>query len=286
MFCSLFTLFGVSPVMDYTITPKEFEQFRTLIYQECGISLNESKKILLVSRLSKRLRTLELDSFQAYYDMVSGETEGEEFTLLLDLVSTNKTDFFREPKHFDFLRERILPTLQSTRRVRIWSSASSSGEEPYTIAMTLYDSVPDPERWDFQILASDISTRVLARAALGIYEDERVRDLSPDLVERHFLKGTGERAGMIKVKPHISQMVRYRRINLMDDTFPIKNPLDLIFCRNVMIYFDRPTQAQLVTKFYRYLKPGGYLFIGHSESLQRLEQPFKAVAPTIYQKET
>ena len=120
--------------MDYTITPKEFENFRALIYQECGISLNESKKTLLVSRLSKRLRTLELDSFQAYYDMVAGETEGEEFTLLLDLVSTNKTDFFREPKHFDFLREQILPTLQSTRRVRIWSSASSSGEEPYTIA--------------------------------------------------------------------------------------------------------------------------------------------------------
>lgn len=271
--------------MDYTITSKEFEQFRALIYQSCGISLNESKKILLVSRLSKRLRALELDSFQAYYDMVSGETDGDEFTLLLDLVSTNKTDFFREPKHFDFLRERILPTLQSTRRVRIWSSASSSGEEPYTIAMTLYDSVPDPERWDFQILASDISTRVLARAALGIYEDERVRDLSPDLVERHFLKGKGGRAGMIKVKPHVSQMVRYRRINLMDETFPIKSPLDLIFCRNVMIYFDRPTQAQLVNKFHRYLKPGGYLFIGHSESLQRLDQPFKAVALTIYQKE-
>jgi chemotaxis protein methyltransferase CheR len=271
--------------MDYTITPKEFEQFRSLIYQECGISLNESKKTLLVSRLSKRLRTLELDSFQAYYDMVSGETEGEEFTLLLDLVSTNKTDFFREPKHFDFLREQILPTLQTTRRIRIWSSASSTGEEPYTIAMTLHDSVPDPELWDFKILASDISTRVLARAASGVYEDERVRDLPPDLVERHFLKGTGERTGMIKVKPNINQMVRYQRINLMDDTFPIKTPLDLIFCRNVMIYFDRPTQAKLVKKFYRYLKPGGYLFIGHSESLQRLDQPFKAVAPTIYQKE-
>ena len=257
--------------MDYTITPKEFENFRALIYQECGISLNESKKTLLVSRLSKRLRTLELDSFQAYYDMVAGETEGEEFTLLLDLVSTNKTDFFREPKHFDFLREQILPTLQSTRRVRIWSSASSSGEEPYTITMTLYDSVPDPERWDFKILASDISTRVLARAASGVYEDERVRDLPPDLIERHFLEGKGERAGMIKVKPHLIEMVRYRRINLMDEAFPVKEPLDLIFCRNVMIYFDRPTQAQLVTKFYRYLKPGGYLFIGHSESLQRLD---------------
>ena len=281
----LFATYGAPLDMNYTITPKEFEQFRALIYQECGISLNESKKTLLVSRLSKRLRTLELDSFQAYYDLVSGQTESDEFTLLLDLVSTNKTDFFREPKHFDFLREQILPTLQSTRRVRIWSSASSSGEEPYTIAMTLYDSVPDPERWDFQILASDISTRVLARAASGVYEGERVRDLPTGLVERHFLKGKGERAGTIKVKPHLSQMVRFRRINLMDDTFPIKSPLDLIFCRNVMIYFDHPTQTQLVTKFHRYLKPGGYLFIGHSESLQRLDQPFESVAPTIYRKE-
>ena len=177
--------------MDYSITPKEFEQFRTLIYQECGISLNESKKPLLVSRLSTRLRTLELDSFQAYYDLVEGQTESDEFTLLLDLVSTNKTDFFREPKHFDFLREQILPTLQSARRIRIWSSASSSGEEPYTIAMTLYDSVPDPERWDFQILASDISTRVLARAASGVYEDERVRNLPTEIVARHFLNGKG-----------------------------------------------------------------------------------------------
>lgn len=178
-----------------------------------------------------------------------------------------------------------MPTLQSSRRIRVWSSASSSGEEPYTIAMTLYDSVPDPDRWDFKILASDISTRVLARAASGVYEDERVRELPAAIVERHFLKGKGSSAGMIKVKPHLTQMVRYRRINLMDENFPIKAPLDLIFCRNVMIYFDRPTQAQLVNKFYRYLKPGGYLFIGHSESLQRLDQPFKAIAPTIYQKE-
>ena len=271
--------------MDYSITPKEFEQFRALIYQECGISLNESKKTLLVSRLSKRLRTLELDSFQAYYDLVAGRTESDEFTLLLDLVSTNKTDFFREPKHFDFLREQILPTLQSTRRIRIWSSASSSGEEPYTIAMTLHDSVPDPDQWDLKILASDISTRVLARAASGVYEDERVKHLPTETVERHFLKGKGDSAGMIKIKPHLAKMVRYCRINLMDDTFPIKTPLDLIFCRNVMIYFDRPTQAKLVSKFHHYLKPGGYLFIGHSESLARLDQPFKTVAPTIYQKE-
>jgi len=272
--------------MEYTITPKEYEQFRTLIYQESGISLNDNKQTLLVSRLSKRLRTLKLDSFQAYYDLIAGQTDSDEFTLLLDLVSTNKTDFFREPKHFDFLREAILPTLGSTRSIRIWSAASSSGEEPYTIAMTLYDAVPDPEQWNFKILASDISTRMLARAASGVYEEDRVRALPKEIVERHFLKGVGDRAGMVKIKPHLAQMVRFRRINLMDDAYPINAPLDLVFCRNVMIYFDRPTQAQLVTKFYRYLKPGGFLFIGHSESLQQLDQPLTAVAPTIYQKGT
>ena len=271
--------------MKYSITPKEFEQFRALIYQESGINLNDNKQTLLVSRLSKRLRILQLDSFQAYYDLIAAQKDGDEFTLLLDLVSTNKTDFFREPKHFDFLREQILPVLGSTRSIRIWSAASSSGEEPYTIAMTLYDGVSDPERWDFKILASDISTRVLARAASGVYEEDRVRALPKKIVERHFLKGVGDRAGMVKVKPHLAQMVRFRRINLMDNTYPIKTPLDLIFCRNVMIYFDRPTQAQLAVKFYHYLKPGGFLFIGHSESLQRVDQPFTAVAPTIYRKE-
>jgi chemotaxis protein methyltransferase CheR len=270
--------------MEYKITPKEFEQFRALIYQECGISLNDNKQTLLVSRLSKRLRTLELDSFQAYYDLIADQTDGDEFTLLLDLVSTNKTDFYREPNHFDFLREQILPVLGSARSMRIWSAASSSGEEPYTIAMTLYDGVADPERWDFKILASDISTRVLARAASGVYEEDRVRTLPKEIVERHFLKGVGDRAGVVKVKPHLARMVRFRRINLMDERYPIKTPLDLIFCRNVMIYFDRPTQAELAAKFYRYLKPGGFLFIGHSESLQRLDQPFTPVAPTIYQR--
>jgi len=271
--------------VEYRITPNEFEKFRTLIYKKSGISLNENKQSLLVSRLSKRLRTLQLDTFQAYYDLIAGRTDSDEFTLFLDLVSTNKTDFFREPKHFEFLRERILPELGATRSIRVWSSASSSGEEPYTIAMTLYDAVSDPERWDFKILASDISTRVLVRAASGVYEEDRVRALPKKTVERHFLKGVGDHIGMVKVKPHLTQMVRFRRINLMDESYPISAPLDLIFCRNVMIYFDRPTQAQLATKFYRYLKPGGFLFIGHSESLQRLDQPLVPVAPTIYQKE-
>ncbi|MBL8074388.1 MAG: protein-glutamate O-methyltransferase [Nitrospira sp.] len=271
--------------MDYGITSDEFLRFRKLIYDESGISLGDQKQTLLASRLSKRLRDLGLTTFTEYYEQVTGDTTKEEFTRMLDLISTNKTDFFREPKHFDYLRERILPELEKEKRIRIWSSACSTGEEPYTIAMTLYEGVSDPQRWDFKILASDLSTRVLAKAASGLYEAERVRDMSPELVKRHFLRGRGESEGLLKIKPHLASMIQFRRLNLMDDRFPIKSPLDLIFCRNVMIYFDRPTQEQLVNKFYRYLKPGGHLFIGHSESLQWVEHPFKVMGPTIYRKE-
>ncbi len=270
--------------MDYAITDEEFERFRSLVYRESGISLNDSKKSLLVARLSKRLRTLGLATFRDYYERVLEEPAGDEFTQMLDCIATNKTDFFREPVHFEFLRERVLPALDSLKRIRIWSSACSSGEEPYTIAMTLFDGVAAPLQWDWKILASDLSTRVLAQAAPGVYEEERVRELSPEVIRRHFLKGRGREAGMVKVRPHLSDMILFRRINLMDERYPIKTPLDVIFCRNVMIYFDRPTQQRLVNKFHRYLKPGGHLFIGHSESLQWVTHPFRAVAPTIYQK--
>ena len=271
--------------MDYAISSDEFLRFRKLIYDESGISLGDQKQTLLASRLSKRLRDLGITTFTEYYERVTGDPTKEEFTRMLDLISTNKTDFFREPKHFDFLRERILPEQSGEKRIRIWSSACSTGEEPYTIAMTLYEGVSNPQQWDFKILASDLSTRVLAKAATGVYDAERVRDVSPELVKRHFLRGRGDCEGSLKVKSHLASLIQFRRLNLMDERYPIKSPLDLIFCRNVMIYFDRPTQERLVNKFYRYLRPGGYLFIGHSESLQWVEHPFKSLAPTIYQKE-
>ncbi|MBX3328008.1 MAG: protein-glutamate O-methyltransferase [Nitrospira sp.] len=271
--------------MDLEISTEEFQQFRTLIYDESGISLNDQKKGLVASRLSKRLRELGLSTFSDYYKQVTGDPSQEEFTRMLDLISTNKTDFFRESKHFDYLREEILPHLAQEKRIRIWSSACSTGEEPYTIAMTLFDGVSDPGQWDCKILASDLSTRVLAKAAAGVYDAERVQDVPPETVRRHFLRGRGASEHLLKVKPHLSTMIQFRRLNLMDDQFPIKSPLDLIFCRNVMIYFDRPTQERLVNKFYRYLKPGGYLFIGHSESLQWVTHPFTVVAPTIYRKD-
>lgn len=271
--------------MDYPISALEYDHIRTLLYDECGISLGDNKQSLVVSRLSKRLRDLSLDSFDAYYEYVTNDGSGEEFTRMLDLLSTNKTDFFREPKHFDYLREEILPKLERDKCIRIWSSACSTGEEPYTIAITLHEAVKNPALWDFKILASDISTRVLAHAAAGLYGEDRINTIPPDVAKRHFLKGRGDSAGLVKVKPHLSKAIKFRRLNLMDDTFPIKTPLDLIFCRNVMIYFDRPTQERLVGKFFRYLKPGGHLFIGHSESLQWLKHEFQTIMPTIYRKE-
>ncbi|MBH0201225.1 MAG: protein-glutamate O-methyltransferase [Nitrospira sp.] len=270
--------------MDFEISTEEFQQFRTLIYEESGISLNDQKQGLVASRLSKRLRELGLSTFSDYYEQLTRDPSQEEFTRMLDLISTNKTDFFREPKHFDFLREEILPQLREEKRIRIWSSACSTGEEPYTIAMTLYDGLSDPAQWDCKILASDLSTRVLAKAAAGVYDAERVQGVPLETVRRHFLRGRGASEHQLKVKPHLSAMIQFRRLNLMDEQFPIKSPLDLIFCRNVMIYFDRPTQERLVNKFYRYLKPGGCLFIGHSESLQWVEHSFTSLAPTIYQK--
>ena len=270
--------------MEFSITADEFHRFQELVYQQAGIALSDNKKSLIVSRLSKRLRELELPTFQSYYEYVVQSQDEEELTQLLDLISTNKTDFFREPTHFEFLKNQVIPTLVHTKHIRIWSAASSTGEEPYTIAMTVYDAVENPEQWNIKILASDISTRVLAAAAKGIYEEERIKDLPKALISRHFLRGKEQQEGYVKVKPHLSKMVVYRRINLMEDRYPIRSSLDVIFCRNVMIYFDQQTQAALMAKFNRYLKPGGYLFIGHSESLQWVDHPFEYVGPTIYQK--
>lgn len=271
--------------MEYAISTEEYQRFRRLIHDKSGIALGDRKQSLVKSRLSKRLRDLRLSTFSEYYDLVLNDPKGEEFTRLLDLISTNKTDFFREPKHFDFLRDRILPELADEKRIRIWSSACSTGEEPYTIAMTLFEHAQNLAEWDFKILASDLSSRVLDKAAAGTYSEDRFRDVPPEVLKRHFLRGRGASAGLFKVKPHLAAVIQFRRLNLMDSQFPIKNPLDLIFCRNVMIYFDRPTQETLIKKFHRHLKPGGYLFIGHSESLQWASHAFRSLAPTIYRKE-
>lgn len=268
----------------FQITDGEFKRFSELVYRESGIVLKEHKRSLLISRLSRRLRQLGLKTFQAYYEYVVGKGGTQEFIQMLDAISTNKTDFFREPHHFEFLRDRILPALDPVKQIRVWSAGCSTGEEPYTIAMTVCDGVTAPLQWDCRILASDLSTDVLEQAAAGVYDIERLQGLPAAVIRRHFLKGRGSCKGRLKVKPHLSDMVVFRRINFMNERYPIKTPLDIIFCRNVMIYFDRPTQERLVARFHRYLKPGGYLFIGHSESLQWVRHSFSNAGPTIYRK--
>ena len=262
-----------------------FKRFRALVYRECGINLTDHKRAMFSSRLQKRLSQLGLTSFQDYYDLVVGGHSDTELTTMLDYISTNQTEFFREPHHFMFLRERVVPELAADKTIRIWSTACSSGEEPYSIAMTLSDTIASPSTWNCRILASDISTRMLAKAATGQYSHEKINSLSSDLVRRHFLLGKGNHRELVKIKPHIANMAVFRRINLMDDRYPIKSLLDVIFCRNVMIYFDRETQAKVLARLFRYLKPGGYLFIGHSETMQGISDAFHYVAPTIYRKE-
>ncbi len=278
--------------MNMTMTEQEhplnndvFKRFRALVYRECGINLTDHKRAMFSSRLQKRLSQLGLTSFQDYYDLVVGGHSDAELTTMLDYISTNQTEFFREPHHFTFLRERVLPDLAVDKTVRIWSTACSSGEEPYSIAMTLSDTIDSPSTWNCHILASDISTRMLAKAATGQYSHEKINSLSSDLVRRHFLLGKGSRRELVKIKPHIANMAVFRRINLMDDRYPIKSLLDVIFCRNVMIYFDRETQAKVLARLSRYLKPGGYLFLGHSETMQGISDAFHYVAPTIYRKQ-
>ena len=278
--------------MNMTMTEQEhplnndvFKRFRALVYRECGINLTDHKRAMFSSRLQKRLSHLGLTSFQDYYDLVVGGHSDAELTTMLDYISTNQTEFFREPHHFMFLRERVVPELAADKTIRIWSTACSSGEEPYSIAMTLSDTIASPSTWNCRILASDISTRMLAKAATGQYSHEKINSLSSDLVRRHFLLGKGNHRELVKIKPHIANMAVFRRINLMDDRYPIKSLLDVIFCRNVMIYFDRETQAKVLARLSRYLKPGGYLFIGHSETMQGISDAFHYVAPTIYRKQ-
>ncbi|WP_035276311.1 CheR family methyltransferase [Desulforegula conservatrix] len=271
------------------LSAKDFNQFRNLVYEKCGINLGEGKKDLVRARLSKRLRKLGLESFRDYYKMVTEDSSGQELVCLMDAISTNLTSFFREKKHFDFLTDKILPDFmkkgkgRSSSEFRVWSAGCSSGEEPYSISISLNDFAEKAGALPYRILATDISTKVLDKAASGIYDFERVKNLNPILRNKCFLKGHTSMDGQVKVKPFIREPVTFKRLNLMD-SFPFRDHFDLIFCRNVMIYFDKKTQEQLVKKYHDSLRPGGYLFIGHSESLMGISHSFSYVQPTIYLK--
>ncbi|MDN3513932.1 MAG: protein-glutamate O-methyltransferase CheR [Candidatus Brocadia sp.] len=277
--------------MDIDINDKEFSLFQRLIYNESGINLTPAKKELLKSRLMKRLRERSLTSFKEYYQYVTEEdTTGEELVSMLDCISTNLTEFFREAAHFDFLSEEVIPVLLENKRknrdkkIRIWCAGCSTGEEPYSISMILTEYIERLCDLDIKILATDLSTRVLKKAMQGIYVKDQLRGLPLQMLNAYFEKRTHHFNDHYQIKDFLRNMIVFRRLNLMDEDFPFKGHFDFIFCRNVMIYFNKQTQSELVSKFYKYLAPEGYLFIGHSESLAGTETRFRYVRPTIYQK--
>jgi chemotaxis protein methyltransferase CheR len=277
--------------MQYVLSNDEFEMFRVLIYDTCGINLTLSKKELVKARLTKRLTNTGIDTFKDYYNYVTKvDKSGKELVQLLDHISTNKTDFFREKKHFDFLNTTLLPALISSkeqsrnRKLRIWCAASSSGEEPYTLAMTVFNHIKPNNGWDVKILATDISTRILQKAIDGTYKMDLLNDVPPGTTSAHFSKVLVDNTNCYRAKPHLKDIITFRRFNLMTESFPFKHPFDFIFCRNVMIYFDQETQHTLVKKFYGCLPKNGYLFIGHSETLSKTDNDFKYIQPAIYQR--
>jgi chemotaxis protein methyltransferase CheR len=281
---------GPAPLADCGISNQEFQLIQQLVKEHTGISLGEHKRSLVASRLGKRLRALNLGSFRSYYDFLVGERGAEELENFVNAMTTNKTDFYRERVHFDFLEREIVPALKARaartgeRRVRIWSAGCSTGEEPYTIALTLCEGLGRLLTWDVRILASDIDTDVLAQAERGVYARERVTDIPPPLLHRYFLEGTGSNAGFVKAGRELRSLVTFRRINLLDEPWPIHTVFDCIFCRNVIIYFDKATQNRLMERFAEYLKEDGHLFLGHSESLYGVCDRLAFLRNTIYRR--
>jgi chemotaxis protein methyltransferase CheR len=265
----------------------DFEKIGRFVYDLCGIHLHEGKKELVKARLSKRLREGNFKSFSEYYHYVTTQEGADELITMIDSLSTNLTSFFREMEHFKKLQE-IVPVMAGMSRkgriprLRIWCAGCSTGEEPYSIAMTLREMFSG-NQVDIKIMASDISTRVLNIAAKGIYPEEKVGNISPALLKKYFQVGQSDWKGHYRVKKEIQQLIVFIRFNLMEE-LRNNDPFDIIFCRNVMIYFDKATQGNMVNKFYGYLKEGGYLFVGRSESLTGLHHQFKYVEPSVYRK--
>jgi chemotaxis protein methyltransferase CheR len=269
-----------------TLSDAEFFRFCQLIHRHAGIHLTPQKKELVRTRLAKILRDRSLKSFQEYYERVLADKSGAELDSLLDAISTNLTAFGRESGHFQYLVQEILPGWRKGRaplHKSFWSAGCSTGEEPYTLAMTMLYAFPREDLSEVKVYASDLNTQVLSQAEQGIYAHSRIDPLSMEWQRRFFQKGVREREGYVRVKPEVRRLVQFFRFNLMEP-FPFREEIDIIFCRNVMIYFERKTQMELVEKFYRTLKPGGYLFIGHSESLCNQQHLFKYVKPAIYRK--
>jgi chemotaxis protein methyltransferase CheR len=265
-----------------SLSPRDFERIRKLAFDYCGLDMSTGKEELVASRLGKIMRMEGISSYGAYYDHVVADKTSTALIKMIDSLTTNHTSFFREQQHFDFLAATIFPALAGRSQIDIWSSASSSGEEPYSVAFAAREfygaACPG-----LRILASDISTRILAAAQKATYDTGRLNGIPKSLLSRYFLRGKGESANLYRVKPEVRADVRFQRVNLTE-SFHIDTIFPLILCRNVMIYFNAATQEELIERLYRQIEPGGYLFIGHSESLNRITHQFEYVCPAIYRK--
>ena len=273
------------------LQPREYERLSRYIENLCGIRISPSKQVLLESRLRRRLRALGMKDFEQYCDHLLSSSEGlNEIIPMVDEITTNKTDFFREPFHFDYLTSQALPVLMAAgagthRNLRVWSAACSSGEEPYTLAMVLADFSERQFGFHFDILGSDICTEVLDQARRAVYAEDRMEPI-PFLMRGKYLRRSKDRrAKVVRIAPHLRTQVRFVRLNFLDRDYPLDEPMDVVFCRNVLIYFSRENQEAVCSRICRYLRPGGYLFIGHSETLQGMNLPLKAVAPTVYRRD-
>jgi chemotaxis protein methyltransferase CheR len=266
---------------------REFARFQALIHRESGIWLSPAKRALLVGRLSRRLRELGVASTRKYYDLVAADPA--ERVRMLDCVTTNETHFFREPRHFDFLAERVYPRWRAEalagtrpRSIRVWSAACSTGEEPYSLAMSLLRAFPPGSGFEIEILATDLSTRALERARAATWPVEKAAEIpAPDL-KAFMLRGTGSQTGRMRAGPELCGLVRFARLNLNDGAWPGLGTFDLVFCRNVLIYFSPATKTQVVGRLLRHLGPAGLLFLGHAESLSGMGHAVRSVLPTVY----
>jgi chemotaxis protein methyltransferase CheR len=270
-------------VLEPSLKEREFRIISGIVYDRCRLNLHEGKKSLVQSRLSKRLRILGIENFRKYLDYV--DENDAELLIMVDCLTTNYTGFYREPQHFEFLREAVFPSLnrEGQERIRIWSAGCSSGEEAYSIAIEMKNGLTNIEKKGPLILATDISTRVLTIARAGVYEMNRLVNCPPEVLESSFADFGPEKGALYQVRPEVARLIRFRYLNLIGP-WPMKRLFNVIFCRNVMIYFDKATQRELVDRFWKTLKPGGILIVGHCESLATIGHSFEFLSPTIYMK--
>ncbi len=272
-----------------TLSDTEFKKIASFIEQNVGIKMPPEKKLMMQSRLNSRLKALGLSSFKEYIDYVFMQKDDDhELIMLIDAMTTNLTEFFREPQHFDYMRSTVLPEFASQGRtsIKLWSAGCSTGQEPYTLSIVMSEYIRQNSSMlrGYSVLATDVSTKVLDKAYSAVYDMQAIAGIPKDIKYRYFLKGKNQTHPQVRLKQDIRNHVEFMRLNFMDDDFGFRDTMQIIFCRNVLIYFDKETQERVIKKFMNYLEPGGYLFLGHSETIFGMDLPLKTVAPTVFQR--